>query len=926
MKLLIIDGHALIFRAYYAFQTANLRNSITNLPSGAVFGYFRMLFKILQDYNPTHAALTFDPGTPLERSKVYEAYKANRNPMPEDLRPQVKEIIDICREIGFKLLQIEGHEADDIIGTLTKKYSNKNNKILIFSGDKDIFQILDENTLMLRGKKGASDFIEIDVNWVIKELGIQPNQVTDYMGIVGDTSDNIPGVKGIGEKGAMKLISEYGSLDEIYKNIENINNPSMKSKLIDSKENAFLSRKLATLKTDLKLDYGINDLELPDYFEPQRVQVFKDRGYNVLHRDLLKESQKKYGIQQIDDKPINDNIDKPSIIEKEIDTDQNILKKYKKITTQQELKDAIKILNEFEVISVDTETTSSSPMLAEILGISLCGEEGSAYYIPLKHPNSFFQSQSLDLEEIKPLIKKLLENPKIGKVGQNIKYDMIVFNKYDIKPNPIVFDTMLASYILHPESRRHNMDDLALDYLNYKTITYEDLVGKGKKKVELYEVDPDRVSEYACEDADITLRLYNKLKKEIVNFDTNKVFEKIEMPLISVLQDMEMYGVSIDKKHFSKISKEFRDKIIDIENQIKKMIGRDFNINSTKELQVVLFDELKLPKQKKTQTGFSTDHKVLEELQGKHPIIDYILDYRKYNKLLNTYIDSLPQILNPKTGKIHTSYNQTVAVTGRLSSTDPNLQNIPIKDTEGKLIRSGFISSSKDFEYLSLDYSQIELRIMAHVSGDTNMINAYKNNLDIHAMTASGLFGVKESEVTPEMRSKAKAINFSVIYGTTAFGLAENMKITRTEAGMFIDKYFYQYPSVKLYMESIYKYALEHGYVETLTGRRRYIPEIKSTKRQELESAKRIAINSPIQGTSADMIKIAMIKIFNKFKDKQFKSKMIMQVHDELVFEVYKDEKEKIFRLAKTEMENVLQLNVPILVSGKFGKNWDEAH
>ncbi|MCB1141378.1 MAG: DNA polymerase I [Leptospiraceae bacterium] len=920
MRLLIIDGHALIFRAYFAFQTANLKNSITGKPSGAVFGFFRMFFKILQDYSPSHVAMTFDPGTPLERSKVYDLYKANRNPMPEDLKPQVGEIIDISREIGFKLLQIPGHEADDIIGTLSRLYGNGKNEILIFSGDKDLYQLLNQNIKMLRGKKGATEFLEIDVAWVESEIGVKPEQIVDYMGIVGDTSDNIPGVKGIGEKGAGKLISEYGNLESIYENIDSIKNPSMKTKLLESKDNAFLSRQLATLKLDLDLEWNLDDLILPSYLKPERVEVFKKRGYNVLFRDLVKESQKAgFSMDSLTD-------ESESKKDSEAKTPEASKGEYLRIKDLQSFKKLMSDLKKSKVVSIDTETTSPQPMFADLLGISFSAEEGKGYYLSISHPNSLFNTDSFTIDEIRDELIKLTENKNVIKVGQNIKYDAIVFEKYGIGLYPIGFDTMLASYVLHPESRRHNMDDLAEDYLSYKTITYDDLTGKGKKRLQLYEIDPDRVCEYASEDADITLRLYNKLSGKIKEIDSNTVLETIEIPLIPVLKSMEMHGVSIDTKHFSKLDKQFRDRIERLVSDIHSSAGETFNINSTKELQVILFDKLGLTKLKKTQTGYSTDHSVLEQLQGEHEIIDYILEHRKYTKLLSTYIETLPLLIHPKTGRIHTSYNQTVAVTGRLSSADPNLQNIPIRDTEGKLIRKGFVPGEKDFELLSLDYSQIELRIMAHMCGDKNMIDAYQNNLDIHARTASALFSIEESKVSSDMRARAKAVNFSVIYGSTAFGLAQNMKISRTEAGMFIDKYFVQYPGVKQYMEDIYKFALENGFVETLTGRRRYIPEIKSTKRQELEAAKRIAINSPIQGTSADMIKLAMIRIHEKFQKKKLRSKMVMQVHDELVFEVHVEEKEEVYKLAKKEMENVIRLNVPVIVSGKFGKNWDEAH
>ncbi len=924
-QLLIIDGHALVFRAYFAFQTTNMKNSKTGEPSGAVFGFFRMFFKLLHDYPSSHIAFTFDPGTPLERSKIFSEYKATRKPMPEELKPQIREVMDIVRELGYPLLVEDGQEADDIIGSLCKKFGDKN-EIVICSGDKDLYQLLLRNNIkMLRGKKGTSDFIIIDSEWVVNELGVKPEQITDYMGIVGDTSDNIPGVKGIGDKGASTLIKEFSSLDSIYANIDSVKNPSLKEKLIKSKEMAFLSRELATLNSDLKIKQSWEDFQTPA-LDSERIAVFLNRGYNVIHRDLAKE----IGVGVTKDKT-EEAVLKP--------TEEIKKGAYRRIKSIKELKTLLDSLNKCTEISVDTETTSPLPMQANLLGISLSWKEGEGVYIPVKYipqskdssslgfdSSNEVQKEALDLEEVISTLKKFLENKNIQKIGQNIKYDFLVLNKYDVSLGPIFFDTMIAGYVLRPDERRHNMDDLALDYLNYKTITYDELTKTGKKRQNLFEIDLDKVTDYAAEDADITFRLYGILKEDIKKQDPMDVLHKLEIPLIEVLAEMEKNGVSIDIPYFNKLSKEFKKELKKIEGKIFKSAGRDFNINSTKELQKVLFEELKLDTVKKNKTGFSTDHRVLETLQGKHEIIDYLLDHRKYSKLISTYVDSLPEISNPVTHRIHTSYNQTIAATGRLSSTDPNLQNIPIKDPEGRMIRAGFIPVNEDYELLSLDYSQIELRIMAHFSKDKNMLEAYEKGLDIHARTASALFSVPESEVTPEMRNKAKVVNFSVIYGTTAFGLAENLKISRTEAGMFIDKYFYQYPGVKTYMETVSSECFEKGYVETLSGRRRYIPLIKSSRRQEVEAAKRIAINSPIQGTSADLIKKAMLDIHSSIKKNKLNSKMILQVHDELVFEVHKSEKDKVLKLAKNAMENVEKLLIPLEVKGKFGKNWDEAH
>lgn len=916
MKLLIIDGHALAFRAYYAFQSANLTNSKTGKPSGAVMGFFRMLFKVVNDYSPSHIVFTFDPGTPLERSKIFPEYKTNRKPMPEDLKPQIKEILDISKEIGFKILQTPGHEADDLIASICEQYSSKKNEFYIVSNDKDLFQLVKPGVVVLRSKQGVSEIVEFNDSKVFEELGIKPSQIIDYQAILGDSIDNVPGVKGIGEKGAVKLIAEYGNLDEIYKKIDSIRNPSIKQKLTEQKEMAYLSKELCRLKKDLNVELNFEELIIPNYRSEEKIKVFLDRGYNAISRDLAKQSGVKIPQKE----------SKTEIVEEQpalVNSEKGV---YKKISILEDLNILIKQLSSQKVICIDTETTSPNPVEAVLLGIAISYEEKKGYYIPLSYESSLFKSVCLETNDVLKALKPILKNKEIGKVGQNIKYDLIVLRNYGVEVENVIFDTMLASYLLQPSIRRHNMDDMAEDYLGYKTITYSDLVGTGRKKQELFMIDPDRVTEYAGEDADITLRLYNVLKPKLKTHSLENVYYNIELPLVDVLMDMEREGVKIDPDYFKSISGKFEKKIEKLEKSIKIHANKEFNIASTKELQKVLFDDLKLPAEKKTQTGFSTDHSVLENLQGLHPIIDDLLEHRKFTKLKSTYVDTLPLIINKSTGRIHTSYNQTIAATGRLSSTDPNLQNIPIKDEEGKLIRQGFLPRNKDYLLLSLDYSQIELRIMAHFSKDKALIQAYKKKEDIHSKTASGIFGVPIEEVTPEMRTKAKVINFSIIYGVTPFGLAKSLNITRSEAAIFIDKYFYAYPGVKTFMDEICASCEEKGYVETITGRRRYIPEIKSSKRQEVEGAKRVAINTPIQGTSADMIKIAMISIHEKIMKKKWKSKLILQVHDELVFDVYKDEKDEIIKMAKKEMESALELDVPILVEGNFGNNWDEAH
>ncbi len=929
-RLLLVDGHALAFRAYFAFAASNLTNSLTGKPSGAVFGFWRMLFKLLQDEKVSHIAFCFDPGTRLYRNDIYEAYKAQRKPMPEDLRPQLTQIMQMVADLKFPIYKIAGEEADDIIGTLCKNFSKDFDEIIILSSDKDLYQVLEKNILMLRGKRGVSEFERIDPDWVVREIGVTKDQIIDYMGLVGDTSDNIPGVKGIGEKGASKLIQEFSNLEGIYKDVQKVKNKALIDKLIENKENAFLSRKLATINFKLDLKIKKSDLLIPNYLEAESVQYFKDQGFNVLHRDLAKlagipvessskeptNTKSKSKSSKAKAEPLNGS-------EKEIIP--ALKGNYTRIKTIAELKKIWDSLDLKTPISIDTETTSTDPNDAVILGFSFSQKSGEGFYIGFSHPDSIYSHLLPKWEEARPILKPILENPKVKKIGQNIKYDLIVLSISGVELKGIFFDTMIASYILSPSERKHNMDDMAAEHLNYKTITYDELVGTGKKKLNLFDIDPDQVSNYAAEDADITFRLYEILFSKIKESGSEEIFQKIELPLIDVLATMEKLGVAIDSDYFKSLSSDFQKKIEEHEKNIHFYAGRKFNVNSTKELQVVLFEDLRLPAEKKTQTGYSTDHSVLESLQGSHPIIEDLLAIRKFSKLKSTYSDVLPTLINPRTGRIHTNYNQTIAATGRLSSTNPNLQNIPIKDEEGKLLRRGFVPE-KGFEILSLDYSQIELRIMAHFSKDPVMIEAYKSGLDIHRKTASGLFGISEKDVTSEMRNKAKVVNFSVIYGVTSFGLSANLKISRKEAKEFIDRYFQQYTGVKRYMDEIVTSCIEKGYVETLLGRKRFIPEINSTNRMAIEAGKRVAINSPIQGTSADMIKIAMIRIQDQIQKDKLQSRLILQVHDELVFEVHPKEKTAFMEMAKNSMETALPLSVPVLVEGKTGKNWGEAH
>ncbi len=934
--LLVIDAHAMAYRAYYALQGQNLTHPVSGMPTSAIFGFFRMFFKILLDYEPTATAVVWDPPGGSFRNQMYTEYKANRKPTPDDLRPQIDEIKELLIKCGFPTLMVKGFEADDLIGALAARFGKKR-RVLLLSGDKDLYQLLSKKVTMLRSTKGVSEFTEIDPAWVSQELGIEVKQITDYMGLVGDSVDNIPGARGVGPKTAVKLLQEYKTLGGIYKNLSKIEGKSVRTKLEECKDDVMLSKDLATIRTDVKEIADLDEAALttPNYLTDEIIQLFQDEGYNAVFAELKRARDNGRG-------PAADASGGKSAKKKasgkgnKADAAESTTGKseqgseYILVDDAKKLKNCLaqlkKDLGKKKVLAVDTETTHQEPMRAELVGVSLCAKPGRAYYIAVPPGDSLFAQQGVPKDEALAALKKFLEDKSLKIVGQNIKYDMIVLAKNGIQLPAPFFDTMIASYLSNPNVRRHNMDDMALDILGHETIKYADVVGSGRNKKTMDEIPPEEVRDYACEDAEITLQLQEALLPRLKQHKLTKVFEDVELRLLPVLLDMEMTGVTIDTKYFSKLSGDYAKKLKALEKKMFKEVGYDFNIASTKELQKVLFEDLNLPKGKKTKTGYSTDQSVLEELKGKHPFVDMLLEHRKYAKLKSTYVDTLPELVNPKTGRIHTSFNQTIAATGRLSSNDPNLQNIPIREDTGRAIRRGFVAS-KGNVLLSLDYSQIELRIMAHYSNDKALIETFeKEHLDIHARTAASLFGVEEKDVDPDMRSKGKAVNFSIIYGVTEFGLSRNLGISREEARGYIDRFFAKYPGVRKYMDDTIEFAKEHGYVQTLSGRIRQIPEIATSNRFRREGAERTAINTPIQGTSADIIKMAMIAIHADLEKKKLQSKMILQVHDELLFDVVPKEKDEVRKIAQSRMESAMKLKVPLDVEHRFGQNWDEAH
>jgi len=892
-ELYIVDGHALIYRAYYAF----IKHPLTNAKgenTSAVFGFTRMLLNLIKSKKPSHLLVALDSHGKTFRHTMYEKYKAQRKPMPEDMIPQIPIIKKILQALNIKQIEMANYEADDIIGTIAKKAASDNFEIYIMSKDKDLSQLIDDHiNMLLPSVKPGEDFKLVTKENSAEQFIVPPSQVIDLLAIMGDASDNIPGVKGIGPKGAAKLLATYKTLENIYENIDKIKPDGLKKKLIESKEQAFLSKDLATIHLDLNLDFDWDNFTLGNPNKSDLTEIFHEQNMTSLF--------------------------------KELDWYETVNKNnYQIIKSKQELDNFIQTkLAKPSTFAFDSETDGLDIINSSIIGLSFAFKENEAFYVAFKRDTMFDQS-SLTWEEGVEMLRPYLESEEYKKIGQNIKFDYILLKSNGVHLKGIIFDTMLASFLLEPTAR-HNMDDMAERYLGYKTIKFKDITGKGKNKIKLIDIPLDKLGEYAAEDADVTLKLYHYLKPKIEENHFSELMQTIDMKLLFVLAKMEMNGVKVDVPYLENLSSIFGKKLKILEQKIYKEAGEEFNINSTKQLGNILFNKLKIKPERKTKTAFSTDVKVLEKLAQKHEIAKYLLDYRTINKLKNTYTDALPKLINPTTKRIHTSYNQTIAQTGRLTSTEPNLQNIPNKENIGRQIRNAFIPE-KDYEILSSDYSQIELRILAHVSEDPALIEAFRNNKDVHALTAMNIYNINEQDVTKEKRAVAKTINFGVIYGMGPYKLSEQLKISVPTAQEYIKQYFKKYKGIQKYFDFIRNQITEHNYVENLFGRRRYFPIIKDLPKRQMQAVFRMAINTPIQGAAADLIKIAMINIQKEIENKQLKSKMIIQIHDELVFEVHKSEKEIMYELVKTKMENVKKFKIPLVVDINFGKNWAEAH
>ena len=919
-KLFLLDAYALIYRSYYAF-IKNPRINSKGLNTSAIMGFLNTLQEVLTKEQPTHIGVAFDPHGPTFRSEAYPAYKAQREATPEDIKQSVPIIKDLLRAWNIPILQVDGYEADDVIGTLATKAGQQGIDTYMLTPDKDYGQLVGDHVYIFRPRHGGG-YETMGPEEVKAKYAIPSTQaVIDLLALMGDSADNFPGCPGVGEKTAVKLINEFGSIDEMLRHVNEIKG-ALKTKVETHIEDIKMSQFLATIKTDVPIDLNMDELKVSQPNEAELGKLLEELEFKSLASKILKKTEKVV-------KPVNTQLDlfaefaPPTTNEAEFssfETLKTVAHEYKLIDNEEDLQKLYDFLLTKQFFVLDTETTSTTPIDAELVGMSFAVEEHKAFYVPVS------SNREEALQRIN-LFKPLFENESIMKIGQNLKYDLEVLRNYNVELKGLMWDTMIAHYLIQPELR-HNMDYMAEIYLHYQTIHIDELIGpKGKNQRSMRDLDPKDVYEYACEDADITLQLKNKLEDELKQHNCEDLFYHIEMPLMPVLAEMEMNGVCLDTASLAETSKQFTTRMNEIEARIYELAGQQFNIASPKQVGEILFDKLKIvEKAKKTKTGqYVTSEEVLQQLKNKHEIVADILEHRGLKKLIGTYIDALPKLINPRTGHIHTSFNQTITATGRLSSSDPNLQNIPIRGEDGKEIRKAFIPEPGCL-FFSADYSQIELRVMAHLSQDPQMIEVFREGKDLHAATAANIYKKPIEEVTRDERTKSKRANFGIIYGITVFGLAERLDIPRDEAKMLIDGYFETFPQVHEYMEKSKEIARQQGYVTTLFGRRRYLPDINSANSVVRGFAERNAINAPIQGTAADIIKVAMIHIFQRFKAEGIKSKMILQVHDELNFSVYPDEKEKVERIVLEEMQNAFHMSVPLVADSGFGDNWLEAH
>ncbi len=923
-KLFLLDAMALIYRSYFAFSK-NPRINSKGLNTSAVLGFANTLLDVLKNQQPSHIAIAFDTKAPTVRHDAFVEYKANREKMPEDLSASIPYIVKLIEGFNIPILKLDGYEADDIIGTFAKKAEKEGFETFMMTPDKDFGQLVSENIFMFKpGRMGNKAEV-----WGVKEVCEryslkEPTQMIDLLGLWGDASDNIPGVPGIGEKTAIKLLDKYGSIEELLKNTDDLKG-KQKENVENFADQALLSKQLATIILDVPLDFNSGEMELKDPDEDFLKELFEELEFrNFGKRFFTKQTLEKIEENKTLQGDLFAQVEaeaEEKMLPSKIKTIENTEHNYLLVNTMEKALELADFLKKQKSFCFDTETTGLDANQAELVGISFAIKPKEAWYVNV--PANYHEAQ-----KITNIFKPLFEDEKIEKVGQNLKYDISILKWYDIEVKGKFFDTMLAHYLLQPDLR-HGMDYLAETYLGYKPVPIESLIGKkGKNQKSMRDADLEKVKEYAAEDADITLQLKEVFEPLLAETNTRKLFDEIEVPLVPVLASMEAEGVNLDIKTLKTFSVDLAKDIEKTENEIFEITQEKFNIASPKQMGIILFEKLKVSdKPKKTKTGqYSTGEEILTKLEKKHPVISKILEYRSLTKLKSTYVDALPELVNPRDHRIHTSYNQAVTATGRLSSNNPNLQNIPIRTERGREIRKAFVPRNNEFTLLAADYSQVELRIIAHLSKDKGMLDAFNQGLDIHTATAAKVFGVSLNEVDKDMRRNAKTVNFGLVYGISAFGLSERINISRKEAKEIIDNYFEQYSGVKEYMDKSIAFARQHGYVETIMGRRRYLKDINSINKNIREFAERNAINAPIQGSSADMIKIAMIDIFKEMTKKKMQSKMILQVHDELVFDAKLDELDELKIIVETKMQNAIKLDVPLVVDMNTGSNWLEAH
>ncbi|MBI2471290.1 MAG: DNA polymerase I, partial [Planctomycetes bacterium] len=883
-RFFILDGHSHCYQAYYAI-TAKLTTP-DGKPANAVYGFTRMLQKLLREHHPEYVVVVFDTKYATHRHNSYAEYKANRKPTPDELQAQIPLIYKVVRAHNIPIYAAKGYEADDVISALVKKLSDKNVEIIIATSDKDMEQLLSPQVKIFNAKKG----VMIDHESLLKEKGIRPEQVVDVLALSGDASDNVPGIPGIGNKTALELIQKWGSMESVLTNVDQISGKKRQENLRLFAEQARLSRRLLKLYSDIPIQVNMNACKLNTTENTKLKKLFRGFGFNTLLADMVATAK----------------------------TEET---RYQLINTVEKFNDFFEKLKNQKVFAVDLETTNAKPLKAQIVGISFSWQEKEAYYLPLMSPEG---TGHLDASAVLPKIRTVAEDENIKKIGQNIKYDLLVLRNNNIHLQGIAFDSMVASYLLNPVKRNHNLDDIAFEYLSYKTITTSELIGSGREQITMDKVDVDKVCQYACQDADVAFRLASVMEPLLKKEGLWPLFQSIEIPLIYVLAEMEWNGVALDTNVLKEMSSNLATKLEQLEKEIYTSAGHEFNIDSPKQLSKILFEKLELPRLRRTKTGLSTDANVLTALAWRHTLPKLVLEYRQLTKLKNTYVDALPEMINPGTGRVHTSFNQTVTSTGRLSSSEPNLQNIPIRADVGRQIRRAFIPSEEATVFLSADYSQIELRILAHFSEDAALVTAFRQDKDIHSVVASAIYNVPIEGVTSEMRRNAKAVNFGIIYGLSEFGLSRDTGLTLEESREFINAYFSLYHGVKGYRDRVIENAKACGYVQTLFNRKRSIPDIRSEDKKRRNLAERIAINTIIQGTAADLIKVAMNNIHAKLKQGENEAKLVLQIHDELLFEVKENKLASTRSMIREEMSHAVALNVPIKVNIKTGKNWME--